>query len=130
MNTFICKCYTHNITHGQKRKKIFFAFNSQVIKNMNLSPYNLVFGSKPKKKQLIFNPSSTTDSFGDCYPSQSSPSHSFPNHTHTYTRTHTHTQTHWSSRSPPPNWKFAERNFSTLVRKLWKNTFRSLSWGK
>ena len=49
---------------------------------MNLSPYELVFGQKPKWP-IIFNLSSTTDSFGNCKPSINSTCNSLPKHTHT-----------------------------------------------
>ena len=49
---------------------------------MNLSPYELVFGQKPKKP-IMFNLSSTTDSLGNCKPTDKSPCISFPGHTHT-----------------------------------------------
>ena len=49
---------------------------------MNLLPYDLVFGHKPKKP-IIFNLSSNTDKFGSCKPSEHSPCNSFPQHTHT-----------------------------------------------
>ena len=48
---------------------------------MNLSPHELVFGHKPKKP-IMFNLSSTTDSFENCEPSEDSPCNSFPQHTH------------------------------------------------
>ena len=47
---------------------------------MNLSPYELIFGHKPKIP-VMFNLSSTTDSFGNCKPSKHSPRNSFPQHT-------------------------------------------------
>ena len=50
---------------------------------MNLSPYELVFGQKPKKKPIMFNLSSTTDSLGNCKSIENSPCNSLPNHTHT-----------------------------------------------
>ena len=49
---------------------------------MNLSPYELVFGQKPKKP-IMFNLSCTTDSFRNCKPTDSSPCFSLPQHTHT-----------------------------------------------
>ena len=69
-------------TWSQKVKVFPFEFNSQVRTKMNLSPYELVFGHKPKKL-ITFNLSSTTDSFGNCKPSEHSPCNSFPKHTHT-----------------------------------------------
>ena len=71
------------MTRGQRNKKVFpFALNSQVKTNMNLSPYELVFGQKPKKPKM-FNLSSTPDSLGNCKFSDNSPCNSLPNHTHT-----------------------------------------------
>ena len=49
---------------------------------MNLSPFELVFGHKPKKP-IMFNLSSTTDSFGNWKPSEHSLCNSFPQHTDT-----------------------------------------------
>ena len=49
---------------------------------MNLSPYELVFGQKPKRR-IMFNLSSTTDIFGNCKLSLNSPGNSLPKHTHT-----------------------------------------------
>ena len=49
---------------------------------MNFSPYELVFGQKPKKP-IMFNLSSTTDSLGNCKPTENSLCDSSPNHTHT-----------------------------------------------
>ena len=49
---------------------------------MNLLPYELVFDHKPKKT-IMFNVSSTTDSLGNCKPTEISPCNSLPNHTHT-----------------------------------------------
>ena len=49
---------------------------------MNLSPYELVFGQKPKKP-IMFNLSSTTDSLGDCKPTANATCNLFPNHKHT-----------------------------------------------
>ena len=49
---------------------------------MNLSPYELLFGQKPKRP-IMFNLSSTKDSFGNCKPSPNSPCNSFPKYTHT-----------------------------------------------
>ena len=68
--------WSHNV-------KVFpFAFNSHVRTNMNLSPYEHVFGQKPKKPKM-FNLSSTKDSLGNCKPRENSPCNSLPNHTHT-----------------------------------------------
>ena len=49
---------------------------------MNLSPYELVFGQKPKRP-IMFTLSFITNSFGNCKPSPNSPCNSFPKHTHT-----------------------------------------------
>ena len=68
-------------TWSQKVKSFPFAFNSQVRTNMNLSPYELVFSQKPKKP-IMFNLSSTADSFGNCKASPNSASNSFPKYTH------------------------------------------------
>ena len=64
-------------------KKVFpFAFKSKVRTNVNISPYELVFGQK-QKKPTMFNLSSTTDSFGNCKHTENSPCKFFPKHTHT-----------------------------------------------
>ena len=49
---------------------------------MNLSPYELLFGQKPKKP-IMFNISSTMDALGNCKPTENLPCNSLPNHTHT-----------------------------------------------
>ena len=49
---------------------------------MNLSPYELVFSQSKTKKPIMVNRSSTTDSLGNCKPTQKSPCNSLPNHTH------------------------------------------------
>ena len=49
---------------------------------MNLSPYELVFGQKPKKP-IMFNLSSTTDSLGNCKPTENSPCTSLSSQTYT-----------------------------------------------
>ena len=49
---------------------------------MNFSPYELVFGQKPKQP-IMFHLSSTTDSSGNCKPSSESTCNSIPTHTHT-----------------------------------------------
>ena len=49
---------------------------------MILSPYELVFGQKPKRP-IMFNLSSTTDSFGNCKFPLNSPSKSLAKRTHT-----------------------------------------------
>ena len=48
---------------------------------MNFLPYELVFGQKPKKPKT-FNLSSTTDSLGNCKPTEHSPCNSLTNLTH------------------------------------------------
>ena len=68
-------------TWSRKVKVFSFAFNSQVRTNLNLLPYELVFGQKPKKP-IMFNLFSTTDSLGNCKPTDNSPCNSFPDHTH------------------------------------------------
>ena len=89
-------------TWSQKVKVFLFSFNSQVRTNMNLSPYELVFGQKPKKS-IMFNLSSTTDSFGNFKPSEQSPGSTLPKHTHTDRLGH-HPQ-------------ITKRNLCTLVSK-------------
>ena len=69
-------------TWSQKVKVFPFAFNSQVRTNRNLSPYELVFGQKPKRP-IMFNLSSNTKSFENCRPSLDSTCNSLPRHTHT-----------------------------------------------
>ena len=69
-------------TWSQKVKAFPFAFNSQIRTNMKLSPYEFVFGQKPKKP-IIINLSSTTDSLANCKPTENSSCSSLPNHTHT-----------------------------------------------
>ena len=64
LNTILCAVSPYD-TWSQKVKTFPFAYNSQVRTNMNLSPYDLVFGTKPKKP-IMFNLSSTKDSFGFC----------------------------------------------------------------
>ena len=49
---------------------------------MNISPYELVFGQIPKKT-IMFNLSCTTDSIGNCKPTDSSSRLSLQQHTHT-----------------------------------------------
>ena len=49
---------------------------------MNFSPYELVFGQKPKRP-MIFNLSFTTDSLGNGKPTKNSPCNSLSNQTHT-----------------------------------------------
>ena len=68
-------------TWSPKLKVFPFALISQVRTNMNLSPYEIVFGQKPKKP-IMFNLSSTTDSLGNRKPIENSPCNSLPNHTH------------------------------------------------
>ena len=51
---------------------------------MNLSPYELVFVKNQKpKKPIMFNLSSTTDSLGNCKPTEISTCNSLLKHTHT-----------------------------------------------
>ena len=83
LNTFLQTVSDTQYNTWSQKVKIFpFAFNSQVRTNMNLSPYEMVFGQKPKQP-IMFHLSSTTDSFGKCKPSQDSPCNSLPTHTHT-----------------------------------------------
>ena len=83
LNTFLCTILdTQYNTWSQIVKVCPFAFNSQVRGNMNLSPYELVFGRKPKKT-IMFYLSSTADSFGNCKPSLNSPCNYSPKHAHT-----------------------------------------------
>ena len=49
---------------------------------MNLSPYEIEFGQKPKRP-IMFNLSFTTDSFRKCKNSPNSPCNSLPKQTHT-----------------------------------------------
>ena len=49
---------------------------------MKISPYEFVFGQKPKRL-IMFNLSCTTDSFRYCKPSLNSPCNTLPKHTHT-----------------------------------------------
>ena len=49
---------------------------------MNLSPYELVLGQKPKEP-ILFDISFTADSLGNCQATKNSPCISVPNHTHT-----------------------------------------------
>ena len=84
LNTFVRTISdTQYDTWSQKVKVFPFAFNSQVRTNMTLSQYELVFGQKPKRP-IMFNLSSTIDSFGNCKPSLSSPCNSLTKHTHIY----------------------------------------------
>ena len=83
LNTFLRTVLdSQHDTWSHKVKVFSFAFNSQVRTNMNLLPYELVFGQKPKKP-IIFNLISTTDSFGNCKHTEPSPCISLPNQTHT-----------------------------------------------
>ena len=83
LNTFIRTVLDSQYdTWSQKVKSFPFAFNSQLRTNMNLSPYELVFGQKPKKL-IMFNLSSTKDSLGNCKPTENSPCSSLLNHAHT-----------------------------------------------
>ena len=47
---------------------------------MNLPPYEIVFGQKPKKL-IMFNLTSATDNLGNCKPTENSPCYSLLNHT-------------------------------------------------
>ena len=69
-------------TRSHKVKVFPLAFNSKERTNMNFSPYELIFGQKPKKT-IMFNLSSTTNSLGNCKPTEKLPCNSLPNHTHT-----------------------------------------------
>ena len=83
LNTFLRTVLDSQYYTWSHKVKVFpFAFNSQVRTNMNLSAYELVFGQQPKKP-IMFNLSSTTDSLGNCKPTEDSPCNSLPNHTHT-----------------------------------------------
>ena len=83
LNTFLCTVLDSQYDTWSQKAKVFpFAFSSKVRMNMNLSPNELVFGQKPNKP-IMFNLSSTTDSLGNCKPTENSPSNSLPNHTHT-----------------------------------------------
>ena len=74
INTFLRTVLDSQYDTWPQKEKVFpFAFNSQVRTNMNLSPYELVFGQKPKKP-IMFNLHSSTEN---------SPCNSLPNHTHT-----------------------------------------------
>ena len=82
LNTFLPKVLDSQYDTWSQKVKVFpFAFNSQVRTNKNLSPYELVFGQKPRKT-IMFNLSSTTDSLGNCNPTEKSPCIALPNHTH------------------------------------------------
>ena len=82
LNTFFCTVLDSQYNPwSHKVKNFLFAFNSQVRTNMNLSPYELVFGQKPKKP-IMFNLSSTTDSLGNCKPTENSSFNSLTSHTH------------------------------------------------
>ena len=83
LNTFVRTVLDSQYDTWSQKVKVFpFALKSQVRTNMNLSPYELVFGQK-SKKPIIFNISSTTDSLGNCKPTENSPCYPLPNHTHT-----------------------------------------------
>ena len=83
LNTFIRTALDSQYDTWSQKVKVFpFAFNSQVRTNMNLPTYELVLGQKPKKP-IMFNLSSTTDSLGNCKPTDNSPCNSLPNHKHT-----------------------------------------------
>ena len=72
---------------------------------MNLSHYELVFVQKPKKP-IMFNLSSTTDSFGNCKPKENSAGNFLPKRTHNDRLGH------------HPKIKSTERNLCTLVSQL------------
>ena len=83
LNTFLRTVFDSQYDTWSQKVKVFpFAFNSQVRTSMNLSHYELVFAQKPKGP-IMFNLSCTTDSFGNCKPTDSSPRLSLPQHTHT-----------------------------------------------
>ena len=83
LNTFLRTVLDSQYDTWSHNVKVFpFAFNSQVTTNVNLSPYELVFGQKPKKP-ILFNLSSTTDSLENCKATEDSPCFSLPQHTHT-----------------------------------------------
>ena len=83
LNTFLRTVLDSQYDTWSHRVKVFpFAFNSQVRTNMNLSPYEIVFGQNPKKP-IMFNLSSTTDSLRNCTHTENSTRNSLPNHSHT-----------------------------------------------
>ena len=84
LNTFFCTVLsTQYDTWSQKVTVFPFAFNAQVRTNMNLSPYELVFGQKPKRP-IMFNLSSSTVSIGGNFkPSLNLHCNSFSKLTHT-----------------------------------------------
>ena len=68
LNTFLRTVLDSQYDTWSHKVKVFrFAFNSQARTTLNLSPYELVFGQK-QQKPIMFNLSSTTDSFGKCKP--------------------------------------------------------------
>ena len=83
LNTFLRTVLDSKYDTWSYKVKIFpFAFNSQVRTYIILSPYELVFGQKPKKP-IMFNLSFTTDSLGNCNTTENLHCNSLPNHTHT-----------------------------------------------
>ena len=76
LNTFLRTVVDSQYHTWSHKVKVFpFALNSQVRTNMNLSPYEIVFGQNPQKP-IMFNLSSTTDSLGSCKPTEYSPCNS------------------------------------------------------
>ena len=54
LNTFLRTVLESQYDTWSQKVKVFpFAFNSQVRTNLNLSPYELVFGQKPKKPIML-----------------------------------------------------------------------------
>ena len=80
LNTFLCTVFDSQYNSWSHKINTFaFAFNSHVKTIVTLSPYEP--GQNPKKP-IMFNLSSTTDSFGNCKTSSNSPCNSFPQRTH------------------------------------------------
>ena len=76
LNTFLRTVLDSQYDTWSQKVKVFpFAFISQFRTNINLSPYELVFGQKPEKP-IMFNLSSTTDSLGNCKPTENLPCNS------------------------------------------------------
>ena len=83
LNTFLRTVLDSQYETWSQKIKVFpIKFDSQFKTNMNLSPYELLFGQKPKK-HIMFDLSSTTDIFANCKPSPSLPCTSLPKHSHT-----------------------------------------------
>ena len=83
LNTFLRTVLESQYDTWSQKVKVFpFAFSSQVRTNINRSPYEIVFGLKPKKP-IMFNLSCTKYNFGNCNQTQNSPCLSLPKHTHT-----------------------------------------------